>query len=37
MYLYPDGIIEMQRLTIDPQIKSAYTEYRDHTIGIMSF
>ena len=32
----PDGIIEMQRLTIDPQIKSAYTEYRDNTIGIMS-
>ena len=36
MFIYPDGITELKRLTIDPQVKSVHSGYTDQTIGIMS-
>ena len=32
----PEGITELKRLSNDPQIKSAHSEYRNQAIGIIS-
>lgn len=34
--MYPEGITDLKRLTIDPQVKSVHRGYTDQTIGIMS-
>jgi len=34
--LIPKGIAEMKRLSIDPQIKSAFSGYHEQVIRIMS-
>ena len=35
--LYPGRIIEMKRLSNDPQIKNAHSGYRVQAIGILTF